>query len=57
LLLDFVNVADDILAAFKPYFAEASIAAKSDPNLIHDLANKLDAAGIYTWPRATHVSP
>lgn len=48
MVLDFVNQADDILAAFKPYFEEASLVATTDPNLIHDIGNKLDVSGIYT---------
>lgn len=47
-VLDFVNDPDDILAAFKPYFEEASLVATTDPNLIHDIGNKLDVAGHYT---------
>jgi type I restriction enzyme R subunit len=48
MVLDFANSADDILAAFKPFYEEASIAATTDPNLIHDLGNKLDVSGLYT---------
>lgn len=48
MVLDFVNQADEILAAFKPYFEEASLVATTDPNLIHDIGNKLDVSGIYT---------
>ena len=48
MVLDFANKADDILAAFKPYYEEATISATTDPNLIHDLQNKLDVAGLYT---------
>jgi len=48
MVLDFANNAEDILVAFKPYFEEATISATTDPNLIHDLQNKLDVAGLYT---------
>ena len=48
MVLDFVNDAEEILAAFKPYFEEASLVATTDPNLIHDIGNKLDTAGIYS---------
>lgn len=48
MVLDFVNDGEEILAAFKPYFEEASLVATTDPNLIHDIGNKLDNAGIYT---------
>ena len=48
MVLDFANDAAEILAAFKPYFAEASMVETTDPNLIHDIGNKLDVAGIYS---------
>lgn len=47
-VLDFVNKADDILAAFKPYYKTAELAEATDPDIIHDLQAKLDAAGVYT---------
>ena len=46
-VLDFVNDPEEVLAAFKPYYREATLAAVSDPNVIHDLQNKLDQALIY----------
>ena len=46
-ILDFVNNPDDILAAFLPYYQRATLAGPSDPNVIHDLRAKLDAAQIY----------
>jgi len=47
-ILDFVNNPDDILAAFMPYYRQATLAGPSDPNVIHDLRDKLDLAQIYT---------
>lgn len=47
-VLDFVNDPDVIVAAFKPYYEEASLSATTDPDLIHDLRNKLDASHVYT---------
>ena len=47
-IIDFRNSAEDILEAFKPYYAEARLTATTDPNLIHDLQTKLDKSGIYT---------
>ncbi|MGI8645336.1 MAG: type I restriction endonuclease subunit R, partial [Nocardioides sp.] len=47
-VIDFVNEPDDIVSAFKPYYEEASLSATTDPDLIHDLRTKLDAAHIYT---------
>ncbi len=47
-VLDFVNKADDILAAFKPYYKVAALSGQTDPDIIHDLQAKLDKAGVYT---------
>lgn len=47
-VLDFVNKPDEILAAFAPYYRTAELSDVSDPNIIHDLHSKLDAARIYT---------
>jgi type I restriction enzyme R subunit len=46
-VVDFVNEPDDILAAFKTYYATAELAVATDPNLILDLKTKLDAQGHY----------
>jgi type I restriction enzyme R subunit len=46
-VLDFVNDPAEILAAFKQYYRSAALAEVSDPNIIHDLQNKLDQALIY----------
>lgn len=46
-VLDFVNEPSDILEAFEPYFRDARLADITDPNLVHDIANKLDHSGIY----------
>lgn len=48
MVLDFVNDAGDIKAAFEPYYGEARIDTETDPNIVHDVAAKLDAAAIYT---------
>lgn len=47
-VLDFVNDADTILDAFLPYYRTAEIIETTDPDLVHDLARKLETAGIYT---------
>jgi type I restriction enzyme, R subunit len=47
-ILDFVNDPHAILEDFKTYYRDATLTETADPNLIHDLQNKLDAAGIYT---------
>ncbi len=46
-VLDFVNEAEEILEAFKPYFRKAELTGVSDPNIIHDLQSKLDDEQIY----------
>ena len=48
-VLDFFNDPDDILKSFQPYYQTAELADVSDPDLIHDLFEKLRAAGIFTW--------
>ena len=46
-VLDFVNDAADVLAAFKTYFATAELTSTTDPMLVYNLRAKLDAAGHY----------
>lgn len=48
-VLDFRNAAEDILAAFEPYYRTAALSATTDPNLPHVLREKLDNAGVYNW--------
>lgn len=47
-VVDFVNEPEEIRKAFEPYFIDAFLATETDPNLVHDLAAKLDTAAIYT---------
>jgi type I restriction enzyme R subunit len=46
-VVDFVNNPDDILAAFKMYHTTAELAGTTDPNLVFNLKDKLDALGHY----------
>jgi len=46
-ILDFVNSSEEVLAAFRQYYETAQIEAETDPNLIFDLRQKLDASGHY----------
>ncbi|WP_283745973.1 type I restriction endonuclease [Sideroxydans sp. CL21] len=46
-ILDFVNSAEEVLEAFKTYYATATLAGVTDPNLVYDLRAKLDATGHY----------
>ncbi|MCV7316641.1 type I restriction endonuclease subunit R [Mycolicibacillus parakoreensis] len=47
-VVDFVNEPEEIRNAFEPYYTDAFLETETDPNLVHDLAAKLDTAGIYT---------
>ncbi|MGO3327656.1 type I restriction enzyme subunit R domain-containing protein [Gordonia sp. (in: high G+C Gram-positive bacteria)] len=47
-VVDFVNDPAAIREAFEPYFTDAFLETETDPNLVHDLAAKLDTAAIYT---------
>jgi type I restriction enzyme, R subunit len=47
-ILDFVNKPEDIQQAFEQYFEEAEIEGRTDPNLPHIIAVKLEQALIYT---------
>ncbi len=46
-VVDFVNDADEVLAAFKTYYDTATLSNVTDPHLVYDLRSKLDAAGFY----------
>lgn len=46
-VLDFVNDPHDIQAAFEPYYLEAKVNDETDPNVVHALATKLLASGLY----------
>ena len=46
-VLDFVNDPAEVLEAFRAYYATATLAGITDPNLVLDLRQKLDAAGHY----------
>ena len=41
-VLDFVNTPDSILEAFAPYYREAVLSSRTDPNLLYDLKVALD---------------
>ena len=46
-VLDFVNSAEDIKAAFEPYYEETVLLEETDPNVIYDLKNTLDEFRVY----------
>ncbi|HVL68609.1 MAG TPA: type I restriction endonuclease [Vicinamibacterales bacterium] len=47
-VVDFVNEPEEVLAAFRTYYETATLAATTDPNIVHDLHTKLDGAGYYS---------
>jgi type I restriction enzyme, R subunit len=48
-VLDFVNEADDIYRAFKPYYDATSLEAASDPQQLEQVKHELDSAQVYHW--------
>jgi type I restriction enzyme R subunit len=48
-VLDFVNEAEDIYKAFKPYYDATSLQEGSDPQQLENLKHLLDAAQVYFW--------
>lgn len=46
-VLDFMNNAEDVLAAFQTYYTTAALANVTDPNIVYNLRAKLDATGHY----------
>lgn len=47
--LDFVNDAENIYRAFKPYYDKTELAAASDPSLMDRLKHSLDQQQVYYW--------
>jgi len=48
-ILDFYNNPEDVLNAFLPYYKTAELADVSDPDLVHELFEKLKIQEIYLW--------
>ena len=48
-VLDFVNDADGILNAFKPYYDKTELEAAADPNRLEALKVELNQAQVYHW--------
>lgn len=46
-VIDFVNKAEEILAAFKTYYRDARVSDVQDVNVVYDLKRTLDATNIY----------
>ena len=48
MVLDFANEAEDIQAAFAPYYDRTCWPEGTDPNLLYDLETQLEEFGFYT---------
>ncbi len=48
-VLDFVNDAENIYRAFKPYYDRTELAAASDPSMLDALKHELDQEQVYYW--------
>lgn len=48
-VLDFVNEAEDIYKAFKPYYDATSLQETSDPSQLDKLKHELDEIQVYHW--------
>ena len=48
-VLDFVNDAENIFGAFKPYYDKTELAEPSDPSQLEVLKHELDQPQIYFW--------
>ena len=48
-VLDFVNAAEDIYKAFKPYYDATSLQEQSDPVQLNRLKHELDTLQVYHW--------
>ena len=48
-VLDFVNDAENIFRAFKPYYDKTELAETSDPSQLEALKHELDQAQVYHW--------
>ncbi|RNM05431.1 type I restriction endonuclease subunit R [Micrococcus sp. RIT608] len=56
MVLDFANNPLDVQADFKQFYADAHIDTDVDPNALHNLADRLDAAGIYSEDEMLAIS-
>jgi len=48
-VLDFVNEAEDIYKAFKPYYNVTTLEEPADPSLLETLKHELNAFQVYLW--------
>ena len=48
IVLDFANEADEIKAAFEPYYETTLLSEATDPNLLYEIQTRLAAFSVYT---------
>ncbi|MBC7292948.1 MAG: type I restriction endonuclease subunit R, partial [Thermoleophilia bacterium] len=48
MVLDFANEADEIKAAFEPYFEATLLSEATDPNLLYEIQTRLASFAVYT---------
>lgn len=48
-ILDFFNSVDDIKMAFDPFYTVTTLSEATDVNVLHELKDALDQAGVYEW--------
>lgn len=48
-VLDFVNHAEDIFRAFKPFYDRTALQQTSDPSLLETIKHELDQTQVYYW--------
>lgn len=55
-VLDFVNDAEEIYAAFKPYYDTTSLQETTDPIHLETLKHEMDEMQVYHWPEVEAFS-
>ncbi|AUX71172.1 type I restriction endonuclease subunit R [Erwinia pyrifoliae] len=48
-VLDFFNSVEDVQAAFNPFYTATSLSRATDVNVLHELKDEMDDAGVYEW--------
>ncbi|ADP10692.1 type I restriction-modification system restriction subunit [Erwinia sp. Ejp617] len=48
-VLDFFNSVEDVQSAFNPFYTATSLSQATDVNVLHELKDEMDDAGVYEW--------
>jgi type I restriction enzyme R subunit len=56
IVLDFANEADDIQAAFQPYYETTLLSEATDPNLLYEIQSRLLAFPVFTEADVDHFA-